>query len=330
LATLVTAVPQGDDWVFEMKYDGYRCIAAISGEAVRLYTRTGKDWTEQFGAIVPPLSRVTSGSALIDGELCAFDAKGRTDFSTLKDHLSTGGPLTLFAFDLLERDGKDLTRLPLLERKDQLQALLGPIQSSSLVQFSPHIVGNGQRVLDTLCAGGHEGVVAKRADAPYRHERSKSWLKIKCSKRQEFVIAGWTPSTRKTSFASLLLGTWDDGKLVYRGRVGTGFSVASAKALQAQLNARARKTSPFDSVPKAIARTARWVAPELVGEIGFTEFTPDGVLRHPSFLGLREDKPASEVQREAPSAIAAPLSAEAGLNAAAAAGIKLTSPDRIA
>ncbi|HUH76765.1 MAG TPA: DNA ligase D, partial [Devosia sp.] len=330
LATLVTAVPQGDDWVFEMKYDGYRCLAAISGEAVRLYTRTGKDWTEQFAAIVPPLSRVTSGTALIDGELCAFDAKGRTDFSTLKDHLSTGGPLTLFAFDLLERDGKDLTRLPLLERKDQLQALLGPIQSSSLVQFSPHIIGNGQRVLDTLCAGGHEGVVAKRADAPYRHERSKSWLKIKCSKRQEFVIAGWTPSTRKTSFASLLLGTWDDGKLVYRGRVGTGFSVASAKALQAQLDARARKTSPFDSVPKPIARTARWVAPELVGEIGFTEFTPDGVLRHPSFLGLREDKPASEVQREAPSAIAAPLSAEAGLNAAAAAGIKLTSPDRIA
>jgi bifunctional non-homologous end joining protein LigD len=191
-------------------------------------------------------------------------------------------------------------------------------------------VGNGQRVLDTLCAGGHEGVVAKRADAPYRSERSKSWLKIKCSRRQEFVIAGWTPSTRKTSFASLLLGTWDDGKLVYRGRVGTGFSVASAKALQAQLDARARKTSPFDSVPKAIARTARWVAPELVGEIGFTEFTPDGVLRHPSFLGLREDKPASEVQREAPSAIAAPLSAEAGLNAAAAAGIKLTSPDRVA
>ncbi len=330
LATLVTSVPQGDDWVFEMKYDGYRCIAAISGEAVRLYTRTGKDWTEQFAAIVPPLSRLTRGSALIDGELCAFDAKGRTDFSTLKDHLSNGGPLTLFAFDLLERDGKDLTKLPLLERKTQLETLLGRIESSSLVQFSPHIVGNGQRVLDTLCAGGHEGVVAKRADAPYRHERSKSWLKIKCSKRQEFVIAGWTPSTRKTSFASLLLGTWDDGKLVYRGRVGTGFSVASAKALQAQLDARARKMSPFDSVPKAIARTARWVAPELVGEIGFTEFTPDGVLRHPSFLGLREDKPAAEVQREAPSAIAAPLSAEAGLNAAAAAGIKLTSPDRVA
>jgi bifunctional non-homologous end joining protein LigD len=330
LATLVTSVPQGDDWVFEMKYDGYRCLAAISGEAVRLYTRTGKDWTEQFAAIVPPLSRLTRGSALIDGELCAFDAKGRTDFSTLKDHLSSGGPLTLFAFDLLERDGKDLTKLPLLERKTQLETMLGRIESSSLVQFSPHIVGNGQRVLDTLCAGGHEGVVAKRADAPYRSERSKSWLKIKCSRRQEFVIAGWTPSTRKTSFASLLLGTWDDGKLVYRGRVGTGFSVASAKALQAQLDARARKTSPFDSVPKAIARTARWVAPELVGEIGFTEFTPDGVLRHPSFLGLREDKPASEVQREAPSAIAAPLSAEAGLNAAAAAGIKLTSPDRVA
>ena len=342
LATLVNEVPSGSDWVFEMKYDGYRCQAAIAGDQVRLYTRTGKDWTEQFAAIVPPLSRITKGSALIDGELCAFDAKGRTDFSTLKDHLSNGGPLTFFAFDLLEQDGVDLTRLKLTERKDRLEKLLGKIEGSSLVQFSAHVTGNGQKVFDAISREGHEGIIAKQADAPYRGERTKSWLKIKASRRQEFVIAGWSPSAKKKSFASLLLGTWENGKLVYRGRVGTGFSVDQADALQAALEARASKTSPFINVPKLIARTAHWVAPELVAEIGYAEFTPDGILRHPSFLGLHEDKPADDVVLENPvaegeipktkigsKAKAVALSDKAGVAAAEAAGIKLTSPDRV-
>ena len=332
LATLVTAVPEGGDWVFEMKYDGYRCLATIAGDAVRLYTRTGKDWTTQFAAIVPPLGRLTKGTALIDGELCAFDDKGRTDFSTLKDHLSDGGPLTYFAFDLLEQDGEDLAGLPLVDRKARLEKLLGKVEASSLVQFSPHVTGNGQKVFDAIAREGHEGIIAKEANAPYRGERTRSWLKIKASKRQEFVIAGWSTSTKKKSFASLLLGTWEGGKLVYRGRVGTGFNVESAHAIQQQLDARSRKTNPFASVPRPIARHANWVAPELVAEIGFTEFTPDGVLRHPSFLGLREDKAATDVVLEAP--VGEPssvpkLSAEAGINAAQAAGIKLTSADRV-
>ena len=329
LATLVTDVPQGADWLFEMKYDGYRCLAAIAGERVQLFTRTGKDWTEQFAAIVPPLTHITKGSALIDGELCAFDAKGRTDFSTLKDHLSSGGPLTYFAFDLLELDGKDLSKLPLVERKASLATLLGKIDKSSLVQFSPHVTGNGQKVFDTVCREGHEGIIAKQANAPYRGERTRAWLKVKCSRRQEFVIAGWSPSTRKKTFASLLLGTWEDGKLVYRGRVGTGFTIDSAHRLQQQLDARSRKTSPFAAVPKPIARNASWVSPELVAEIGYTEFTPDGILRHPSFLALREDKPARDVKAETPAAPAAPLAAQAGINAAEAAGVRLTSPDRV-
>lgn len=332
LATLVADVPQGPDWVFEMKYDGYRCLAAISGEQVRLFTRTGKDWSEQFGAIIPPLSRITKGTALIDGELCAFDARGRTDFSTLKDHLSNGGPLTYFAFDLIEQDGEDLAPLKLTERKARLEKLLGKVEASSLVQFSPHVTGNGQKVFDTICREGHEGIVAKQADAPYRSERTRSWLKIKCAKRQEFVIAGWSASTRKKTFASLLLGTWEDGKLVYRGRVGTGFTVDVAETLQSQLNARARKTNPFANAPKAIAKAAHWVSPELVAEIGYTEFTPDGILRHPSFLALREDKPAGEItlDRAAKTPRAAiALSAQSGINAAEAAGIKLTSPDRV-
>ena len=333
LATLVTAVPEGSDWVFEMKYDGYRCMAAISGDQARLFTRTGKDWTTQFQAIVPPLTRITKGTALIDGELCAFDDKGRTDFSTLKDHLSNGGPLTFFAFDLLEQDGENLTGLPLVDRKQRLEKLLGKIESSSLVQFSAHVTGNGQKVFDTICREGHEGIIAKQANAPYRGERNRSWLKIKCSKRQEFVIAGWSPSAKKKTFASLLLGTWEDGRLVYRGRVGTGFNMESAHQLQQQLDSRARRTNPFASVPRPIARNARWVAPELVAEIGYTEFTPDGILRHPSFLALREDKPAGDVRLDkpeaTPKAATAALDGKAGVAAAEAAGIKLTSPDRV-
>ena len=332
LATLVDSVPEGPDWLFEMKYDGYRCLAALSGEQVRLFTRTGKDWTTQFGAIVAPLAQLTTGSALIDGELCAFDAKGRTDFSTLKTALSNGGALVYFAFDLIEQDGQDLTGLPLTERKARLEQLLGKSAKGGPIQFSSHVTGNGQKVLDAICAAGHEGIIAKRGDAPYRGERTRTWLKIKCAKRQEFVIAGWSPSAKKKTFASLLLGTWEDGKLIYRGRVGTGFSVADAEALEAQLKARTRKTNPFANVPKSIARTANWVAPELVAEIGYTEFTPDGILRHPSFLALREDKPAGEITMETPKPAATSaktLNGDAGLRAAEAAEVHLTSPERV-
>ena len=332
LATLVSEVPEGRDWLFEMKYDGYRCLAAISGEQVRLYTRTGQDWTDRFKVIVPPLARITKGTALVDGEICAFDDRGRTDFSTLKDHLSDGGPLTYFAFDLIEQDGENLAELPLTERKERLEKMLGRIDSSSLVQFSPHIAGNGQRVFDTICREGHEGIIAKQAAAPYRSERTRSWLKVKCGKRQEFVIAGWSPSTRKKTFASLLVGTWEDGKLVYRGRVGTGFSMDDAQALQRQLDSRARKTNPFVNVPRPIAKSAHWVAPELVAEIAYTEFTPDGIMRHPSFRALREDKPAGDIVLDKPDSARSPAPSHdraAGLAAAEAAGIKLTSPDRV-
>lgn len=333
LATLVDQVPDTPGWLFEMKYDGYRCLAAIAGDQVRVYTRNANDWTEQFAAIIPPLRTITDGSALIDGELCAFDDKGRTDFSTLKAHLSNGGPLTYFAFDLLELDGEDLTGLPLTERKQKLQDLLGPADSTSLVQFSPHVEGNGLRVFETICREGHEGVIAKKADAPYRGERTRSWLKIKCIKRQEFVIAGWTTSTKKKTFASLMLGTWEDGKLIYRGRVGTGFTMDSAAALQKELDARAQKDNSFSNLPREAKRNANFVKPELVGEIAFTEMTPDGVLRHPSFQGLREDKPAAQVkvEKSAPVDMAepVPLEAKAGVESAAKAGVHFTSPERI-
>ena len=362
LATLVDAAPSGRDWRFELKYDGYRAIAAIAGETVRIYTRNGHDWTDKFAHLVPSLSRLTGGSALLDGEICAFNAEGKTDFSTLKDHLSTGKPLVYFVFDLLERDGESLRDRPLRERQDALAALISDRPREDAVQLSPVIRDKGEEVFAAVCKAGHEGIIAKRADAAYRSGRGTSWLKVKCILRQEFIIVGWRPSdTRKGVFASLLLATEEEGKLVYRGRVGTGFSDALREELQARLDALARKTPTVSDVPRPIARAVRWVAPQLVAEIAYTERTPDGVLRHPSFIGLREDKPAKGITLETPKptgAVAAkggkasrPQSAvgqkgrasgrrsgkaeadmlrdEDGVAAAEAAGIRVTSPDRV-
>lgn len=324
LATLVDTVPSGDGWLFEMKYDGYRCLAAVAGDRVRLYTRNGLDWTDRFGALVEPLQQLKIGSALIDGEICAFDGKGRTDFSTLKNVLSDGGRLEFFAFDLLEADGDDLTKLPLVERKTRLEALLGKSTKKDPVQYSSHVTGHGQKVLDALCRDGHEGVIAKRADAPYRGERTRGWLKIKCLKRQEFVIGGWSPSTKRRGFASLLLGTWEGDKLLYRGRVGTGFSQDVLAELDQKLQKLRRKTSPFDAVPRERSRGARWVRPELVAEIAYTELTGDDILRHPSFIGLRGDKPAKEVRMEQSQGID-----DDGEAVAEKLGVRLTSADRV-
>lgn len=324
LATLVDSVPAGDNWLFEMKYDGYRCLAAIAGDSVRLYTRNGLDWTEQFGALVAPLQMLKIGPALIDGEVCAFDDKGRTDFTTLKAVLSDGGRLEYFAFDLLEADGKDLTRLPLTERKARLEKLLSKTARNDPVQYSSHVEGHGQKVLDALCRDGHEGVIAKRANAPYRGARSKDWLKIKCLKRQEFVIGGWSPSSKRKGFASLLLGSWEGGRLAYRGRVGTGFDHDTLVELGSRLEKSERKTSPFAAVPKAIARGAKWVKPELVAEIAYTELTGDDILRHPSFISLRGDKPAKEVCMEKSQSLD-----DDGEAVAEKLGVRLTSPDRV-
>lgn len=324
LATLVDSVPAGKDWLFEMKYDGYRCLAAVHGDSIRLFTRNGLDWTEQFGALIEPLQKLKIGSALIDGEICAFDAKGRTDFTTLKNTLSDGGRLEYFAFDLLEVEGRDLTKLPLIERKARLEKLLGKSARKDPIQYSSHVRDHGQKVLDALCKDGHEGVIAKRADAPYRGERNRDWLKIKCLKRQEFVIGGWSPSTKRRGFASLLLGTWENGKLLYRGRVGTGFSQDLLLEMDQKLAKIARKTNPFEAVPKERARGAYWVEPQLVAEIAFTELTGDNILRHPSFIGLRGDKPAKEVKMEKPE----PLEHD-GEEVAERLGVRLTSPSRV-
>lgn len=333
LATLVDTVPVGRNWLFELKYDGYRCIAALGGGSVRLFTRNGHDWTDKFAALVPALERLKAASALIDGEVCAYDAEGGTSFSVLKQNLSEGGPLVFFAFDLLEHDGKDLRGEALTARKKALEKLVGKRPRHDPLQLSPTITGKGQEVFDAVCKAGHEGIIAKDGTARYASVRSKTWLKIKCTLRQEFIVVGWSPSKkRRGSFASLLLATDEKGTLVYRGRVGTGFNDRLREDLDEKLGALARKSAPFDEVPREIARDAHWVTPRLVAEIAYTERTPDGILRHPSFIGLREDKPAKGINLETAMPAQADeqrLGIETGIEAARKAGIRLSSPDKV-
>lgn len=253
LCALTDGIPLGDDWLFEMKFDGYRAQAAISGSQVVIYTRNGHDWTRQFRVIVPALQALTKGSALVDGEIVAIDDEGRTNFSVLKTGIAAGRPLQFYVFDLLELDGADLSKRPLLERKELLEGLLGTRKPGDSLQFSSHIVDHGKQVFDAMCGGGHEGVIAKRADSRYVGDRTGSWLKIKCTKRQEFVVVGYRPSDAGRGLASLILGTYENGRLIYRGRVGTGFTEAMRRDILGQLEKlhvekpawhRCRGTSP--------------------------------------------------------------------------------------
>jgi len=300
LATLVDTVPAGNQWLHEIKYDGYRALIATGTGGPKIYTRSGLDWTNKFPGIAEAAASLPAG-ALIDGEIVAMQ-DGKPDFSTLQDAISAGGEgLVCFAFDLLADGGEDLTALPQVERKERLHALLDG--ADDRIRFSDHIVGNGEKLFETMCREGLEGVVSKRADAPYRGTRTKAWLKIKCTHRQEFVILGWAPSTAKgRGFKSLLLGLNGPDGLVYAGKVGTGFSTDTLLSLRERLDGLATDT-PAAKVPRAEARGAHWVKPELVAEIAFAEFTAEKVVRHASFLGLREDKPAEAVVAEEPEAL---------------------------
>jgi bifunctional non-homologous end joining protein LigD len=316
LATLVDTVPAGNQWLHEVKYDGYRALLSIGAGGPKIYTRTGLDWTDRFPGIAEAAASL-SGPALIDGEVVALK-DGKPDFSTLQEALSSGGEgLVMFAFDLLEEGGEDLAKLPQLARKERLRTLLDG--ADPRIQFSEHVLGSGEKLFETMCREGYEGVVSKRADAPYRGTRTKAWLKTKCIRRQEFVILGWLPSSaRGRGFRSLLLGVNGPDGLVYAGKVGTGFSTDTLHDLRERLDAIAAD-KPGAQVPKAEARGAHWVKPKLVAEIAFAEFTAENVVRHASFLGLREDKQAKEVVAEKP----------AKLPDAPASAVKISSRDRV-
>jgi len=318
LATLVDNVPSGAGWLHEVKYDGYRALLAVLGGKAKAYTRHGLDWSDRFAPIVEAVAGLGLGPALIDGEVVAFDEHGRPSFSALQAALKDGGELHYFAFDLLEQDGEDLAKLGNAERKDRLAALLQG--AAPPIHYADHIASGGEKLFDRLCREGYEGIVSKRADAPYRGTRTRSWLKVKCTRRQEFVILGYVESDKKgRDLRSLALGLNEGGGLRYAGRVGTGFDAEARAMLLAKLRPLARKTPPAE-VPRAAARGVRWVTPKLMAEVAFAEFTADHVVRHASFLGLREDKEAEEVVPEIPVA-------EAGGDKPF--GIAISHPDRV-
>lgn len=301
LATLAPKVPTGDSWLFEMKFDGYRMQAAIAGDQVRLYTRNGHDWTRQFGYVAPALAQLTKGTALIDGELCAIDERGRSNFTLLKNSLDGRQPVAFYAFDLLEQDGENVAALPQIERKERLAALLADLPADSPIVYSEHVVGRGQEVFDAMKAGGFEGVIAKSPTARYYGgDRSTAWLKVKAVQRQEFVVIGWRPPDYGVdNVRGLFLATYEDGELVFRGAVGTGFTDKMRREYWEVLQLiRIDDPLKIRGMPKAEARVCRWVQPRLLAEVEYTEITPDGLIRHPSFKGLREDKPAAEVHLE--------------------------------
>ncbi|HEX8528041.1 DNA ligase D [Allosphingosinicella sp.] len=322
-ATLVDYVPPGSAWIHEMKYDGYRCLLGIGGGQARIYTRSGLDWSDKFPDIVAAARELEVGSALLDGEIVKLDEAGNTGFSALQQGISGGGRgLTLFLFDALEIDGEDLAGLANIERKGRLATLLGPGKPPALL-YAEHIVGHGEELYRAMCEAGQEGIISKKASSPYRGARTKSWLKVKCTLRQEFVIIGWSTSDKKgRGFRSLLLGTHEDGKLRYAGKVGTGFSNEVQHDLRERFERLARD-KPAVAVPRADARGAHWVKPELVCEIAFAEFTSEGILRHPSFLGLRSDKKAKEVVLELPQPLPAAATAAPGDD------VKISNPERV-
>jgi bifunctional non-homologous end joining protein LigD len=285
------------DWIFERKLDGIRCLAIKDTHGVSLMSRTARRMNHEFPELVRALEQEPSDDFIADGEIVAFE-NGVTSFARLQQRAREHVPVFLYAFDLPRHDGEDLRPLPLRRRKARLRKALdfhGP------VRFNPHRKGeHGEELYREACRKGLEGVIAKRADSPYVGGRSRDWLKLKCHAEQELVIGGFTaPKGSRTEFGALLVGYNDGGALRYAGKVGTGFDQATLRDLGARMRELEQDESPFEPF-KPVPPSTRWLRPELVAQVGFSEWTRDGRLRHPRYIGLREDKPAREVVREVP------------------------------
>ena len=325
LATLVRTPPEGDEWLHELKYDGYRIGCRLDGRNVSLVSRNGKDWTDRFPDVCAAAAELPVRRALLDGEVAVLLPDGRTSFQALQNVFSGGerANLVYFVFDLLHVDGEDVARLPLEQRKTRLAALLRSAAQKRL-RYSEHVVGRGAEFLAHACRMGLEGIVSKRRDRPYTPGRGAAWLKTKCIKRQEFVVGGFTdPEGSRLGIGALLVGVRAaDGTLAFAGKVGTGFTNRGAQELRRTLDGIEQAECPFTPTPPgSLGRHAHWVKPTLVAEVAFTEWTSDGKIRHPSFQGLREDKPVSDVRREKP--VPPPR------GTATVAGARLTHPDRV-
>jgi bifunctional non-homologous end joining protein LigD len=302
LATVVETPPEGDEWLHEIKHDGYRIVARIEEGDVRLVSRNGKDWTKEFPQVARAVGRLPAGTALLDGEVAAVLPSGATSFQALQRRGDGGVPLVYFAFDLLHLDGWDLRAVGLEHRKEALHRLLA--SAPPAVRFSDHVRGRGPEFFETARAAGLEGVVSKRADAPYREGRGGDWRKAKCRLTQEVVIGGFTlASDGGGSIGALLVGYLEGDALVYAGKVGSGFNDRLQADLRHRLEARLRKEAPFAQVPAELRKAARWVEPDLVAQVEFSEWTGEGRMRQPVFLGLRDDREARHVVRERPGTV---------------------------
>jgi DNA ligase D-like protein (predicted ligase) len=305
LATLSDRRDFGEDWLLERKFDGERCVARKKGDVVRLESRTGKDLSATYPEVRSAVAALRARKLLLDGEVVAFEGK-QTSFGRLQQRLGVGSPsaelvaefpVVYCVFDLLDLDGDDLKGRPLLERRARLTKA---VRTRTAFQVSEAWRGDSQRRFAKACRSGWEGLIAKRADAPYSGGRSRDWLKLKCAWGQELVIGGFTdPGGSRVEFGALLVGYYEQGRLRYAGKVGTGYSAATLRELGARLRKLETHESPFiDARP--VPRGAHWTRPELVAQIAFAEWTREGRLRQPRFLGLRDDKRPKEVVRERP------------------------------
>jgi DNA ligase D-like protein (predicted ligase) len=305
LATLTERRAFGEDFLLERKFDGERCVARKDRGEVSLESRTGNDLTRTYPEVGTAVAAQRPRSLLLDGEVVAYDGD-QTSFSRLQQRLGVktpsvelmaSYPVVYCVFDLLEIDGVDLTELPLLERRARLAKAIRP---RAALQKSEAWRGDSERRFSAACRSGWEGLIAKRADGPYLRGRSKDWLKLKCTGGQELVIGGYTdPAGNRTDFGALLVGYYDNDRLLYSGKVGTGYSKTTLGTLGARLRELETPTSPFVEV-RPTPRGTHWTRPELVAQVGFAEWTSDGRLRQPRFLGLRDDKPPTDVIREEP------------------------------
>jgi len=290
-AVLTADRPAGAEWVFERKLDGIRCLAVKDGGRTRLYSRNELSLNDRYAPLAAALDADPADGFVIDGEAVSF-VDGRDRFG------AEGGERFYYVFDVLFAGGRDVRDLPLEERRTVLEGLLA---WSDPLRTTEQVSGDGADLLAEACRDGWEGLIAKRVGTAYRSTRSRDWLKLKCTRAQELVIGGFTaPQGSRTDLGALLVGHFEGDQLRYAGKVGTGFTHATLRELAGKLAPLVRETSPFE-FEKGIPRAATWVEPELVAQIAFMEWTGDGRLRHPSFLGLREDKPAREVIREEPS-----------------------------
>lgn len=299
LATLKSSLPKGDNWIYELKYDGYRILAYVDNGNVRLMTRNDQDYTHHFPSIKKSLEKIKD-KVVLDGEVIVTK-DGISDFQSLQKYIKDKkGPKPVYmAFDLLYYGGKDITDEPLKERRSSLKELLDNHELKE-INFSTDVKGNPQELLDTICISKMEGLICKKEDKPYIPGRNNDWLKVKCENRQEFIIVGYTQTESRTrAFSALILGLVEDGKIIHAGRVGTGFSEKSAKEIMKKMKPLERKTSPLENPPKKrYNESLTWVRPDLVAEVSFSQWTDEGLLRQPSFKGIRLDKDFKEVENE--------------------------------